>query len=168
MEPGEALGLAAQVAVTLAGFAGVVVVFRPASIHQWSRLDRFRLRLLLNNSVFPLAYSVFGILLLTIKPPPESIWRWCSGVAVMCQVPFAIINFTEARRLNAAEFKGVSKMLFFPLFAIGTMTILLQLYNMAVLNWFWPFFAGVVVHLIAGMLQFMRLVLLPQRNQPAP
>jgi len=28
MEPGEALGLAAQVAVTLSGFAGVVVVFR--------------------------------------------------------------------------------------------------------------------------------------------
>ena len=168
MEPGEALGLAAQVAVTLAGFAGVVVVFRPSSIHQWSSLDRFRLRLLLNNSIFPLAYSVFGIFLLTIKPPPETIWRWCSGVAVVCQVPFAIINFTEARRLNAAEFKGVSKMLFFPLFAIGITTILLQVYNMAVLNWFWPFFAGIVVHLIAGMLQFMRLVLLPQRNQPAP
>ena len=167
MEPGEALGLAAQIAVTLAGFAGVVVVFRPASIHQWSSLDRFRLRLLLNNSIFPLAYSVFGIFLLTIKPPPETIWRWCSGVAVVCQVPFAIINFTEARRLNAAEFKGVSKVLFFPLFAIGTVIILLQLYNMAVLNWFWPFFAGIVVHLIAAMLQFMRLVLLPQGDQPA-
>jgi hypothetical protein len=75
VEPGEALGLAAQVAVTLAGFAGVVVVFRPSSIHQWSSLDRFRLRLLLNNSIFPLAYSVFGIFLLTIKPPPETIWR---------------------------------------------------------------------------------------------
>ena len=168
MEPGEALGLAAQVAVTLAGFAGVVVVFRPASLHQWSSLDRFRLRLLLNNSIFPLAYSVFGILLLTIKPPPESIWRSSSGVAVACQVPFDITNFTEARRLTPVEFKGVSKVLFFPLFAIGFMTILLQLYNMAVLNWFCPFFAGVVVHLIAGMLQFMRLVLLPQRNQPAP
>ena len=167
MEPGEALGLAAQVAVTLAGFAGVVVVFRPASLHQWSSLDRFRLRLLLNNSIFPLAYSVFGILLLTIKPPPESIWRWCSGVAVMCQVPFAIINFTEARRLNAAEFKGVSKLMFFPLFAIGILTVLLQLYNIVALNWFWPFFAGIVVHLIAAMLQFMRLVLLPQGNQPA-
>ena len=79
MEPGEALGLAAQVAVTLAGFAGVVVVFRPASVHQWSSLDRFRLRLLLGNSILPLAYSVIAIFLLTIKPPPESIWRWCSG-----------------------------------------------------------------------------------------
>ncbi len=167
MEPGEALGLAAQVAVTLAGFAGVIVVFRPASVHQWSSVDRFRLRLLLSNSIFPLAYSILGIFLLTIKPPPESIWRWCSGVAVACQVPFAIINFTAARRLTPAEFKGVNKMLFFPLFAIGITAILLQLYNIAVLNWFWPFFAGIVVHLIAAMLQFMQLVLLPQRAQPA-
>src|SRR5438552_251735 len=121
---------------------------------------------LLSNSIVPLAYSVIGIFLLTLKPPPESIWRWCSGVAVACQVPFAIINFTEARRLTPGEFKGVSKMMFFPFFTIGTMTILLQLYNIAVLNWFWPFFAGIVVHHIAAMLQFMRLVLLPQRGQP--
>src|SRR6478752_6025448 len=40
MEPGEALGIAAQVAVTLAGFAGVVVVFRRESIHEWSPADR--------------------------------------------------------------------------------------------------------------------------------
>jgi hypothetical protein len=167
VEPGEALGLAAQVAVTLAGFAGVVVVFRPASLHQWSSLDKFRLRLLLSNSILPLAYSVVGIFLLTIKPPPESIWRWCSGVALACQVRFAFINFAEARRLTPAEFRGVNKALFFPLFAIGIAIVLLQFYNMAVLNWFWPFFAGIVVHLIAAMLQFMRLVLLPQRNQPA-
>ena len=50
MEPNEALGIAAQVAVALAGFAGIVVVFRPQSVHEWSRLDRFRLRLLLHNS----------------------------------------------------------------------------------------------------------------------
>jgi hypothetical protein len=35
MQPGEALGVAAQVAVTLAGFAGIVVVFRPESVHRW-------------------------------------------------------------------------------------------------------------------------------------
>jgi hypothetical protein len=37
----------------------------------------------------------------------------------------------------------------------------------AVFNCFWPFFAGIVVHLIAAVLQFMRLVLLPPANQPA-
>ena len=35
MEPGEALSTAAQVAVALAGFAGVVVAFRRGSLHDW-------------------------------------------------------------------------------------------------------------------------------------
>jgi hypothetical protein len=161
IEPRDALSIAAQVAVTLAGFAGIVVVFRPASVHQWSALDRFRLRLLLNNSIFPLIYSIIGLLLLAINPPPASIWRWCSAVSVAFQIPFAIGNFTESRRLGPAEFKGVSKILFFPLFATGVATIVLQFYNIAVLNWFWPFFVAIVVHILAATLQFMRLVLLP-------
>jgi hypothetical protein len=162
MEPNEALGIAAQVAVTLAGFAGIVVVFQPESVHQWSRVDRFRLRLLLSNSIFPLAYSLFGMLLLTIKPAPDSIWQWCSAFAVVFQVPFAIANFRTPRGFSPDEFnefKSVSKIFFYPLFAIGISTLLLQLYNIAVLNRFWPFFAGIFVHLMAAMLQFVRLVL---------
>ncbi|HZE12534.1 MAG TPA: hypothetical protein VE086_02145 [Chthoniobacterales bacterium] len=153
-------------AVTFAGFAGIVVVFLPESVHQWSRTDRFRLRLLLSNSIFPLAYSLFGMVLLTIKPAPDSIWQWCSGFAVIFQVPFAIANFRTPRRFSADEFKGVTKILFYPLFAIGTCTILLQLYNIAVLKVFWPFFIGIFVHLMAAMLQFVRLVLPPPLPPP--
>ena len=68
MEPGEALGIAAQIAVTLAGFAGVVVVFRREAVHEWSAVDKLRLRLLLANSILPLCLCMMGLLLLTIKP----------------------------------------------------------------------------------------------------
>src|SRR5438046_4779688 len=122
MEPGEALGLAAQVAVTLAGFAGVVVVFRPHSVHQWSNVDRFRLRLLLNNSILPLAYAVIGIFLLAMRPPPASTRRRCSAVATHCQLPNPIINLTTVRKYSAAESKGVNKVLRFPHFAVGIAT----------------------------------------------
>jgi len=53
VEPGEALSTAAQVAVALAGFVGVVVVFRSGSVHEWSPIDKLRLRLLLSNSILP-------------------------------------------------------------------------------------------------------------------
>ena len=88
MEPGEAPGIAAQIAVALAGFAGVVVVFRRESVHEWSPIDKFRLRLLLTNSILPLAFCMIGLLLLTIRPAPAGIWRWCSGFAFV--VFFAI------------------------------------------------------------------------------
>jgi hypothetical protein len=164
MQPSEALGIAAQVAVTLAGFAGVVVVFRPESTHRWSALDRFRLHLLLTNSIYPLAFSVFGMLLLTINPPPESIWRWCSGVALLVQIPGALVSYKPVRSMKPAEFKGVNKVLFYPLFVAGVLTMLLQFYNVAVLNLFWPFFASITVHLVAAMLQFMRFVLPPLKS----
>src|ERR1700747_2221044 len=135
------------------------MVFLPYSVHQWSRVGPFRLRLLLSNSIFPLAYSLFGMLLLTIKPAPDSIWRWCSAFAAAFQVPFAIATFRTPRRFSPDEFKGVPKILFYPLFAIGIATLLLQIYNISVLNRFWPFFAGIFVHLMAAMLQFVRLVL---------
>ena len=72
MQPSEALGVAAQVAVTLAGFAGIVVVFRPDSVHQWSALDRFRLSLLLMNSALPLGLAMFGMLMLSVEPAPAT------------------------------------------------------------------------------------------------
>jgi hypothetical protein len=68
--PGEALSTAAQIAVTLAGFAGVVVVFRRESVHEWSPID-----------ILPLGLCVTAILLLTIEPTLTGVWRWCSGAA---------------------------------------------------------------------------------------
>ena len=160
MEPNEALGIAAQVAVTLAGFAGVVVIFRPQALHQWSALDRFRLRLLLHNSICPLAYALFGMLLLTIKPMPLWIWRECSLFGILFQLPGAIISFRSSRKLGPLEFKGVSRGLFYGLGVLGTATMILQVINIVKLNLFWPFFLAIFMHLLAGMLQFTRMVLL--------
>jgi len=102
MQPSEALGVAAQVAVTLAGFAGIVVVFRPQSVHEWSALDRVRLTLLLINSVSPLVFSLFGMMLLSVDPVPTSIWRWCSGFAFVSAV-LVLVSTNPKRRLSTGE-----------------------------------------------------------------
>src|SRR5262249_62388849 len=83
MEPGEALGIAAQIGVALAGFAGVVVVFRREAVHEWSDIDKLRLRLLLANSILPLGLSMLGLLLLTFEPVPPGIWRWYTGISLL-------------------------------------------------------------------------------------
>jgi len=160
MEPNEALGIAAQVAVALAGFAGVVVVFRPQSLHQWSSVDRFRLRLLLHNSINPLAYTLFGMFLLTIKPTPVWIWRECSLFAFLFQLPGAIIAFKSSRNLSSEHFKGPNRILFYSVGLLGAVSQIFQLINIASLNLFWPFFLSIAVHLLAAMLQFARMVLL--------
>lgn len=162
MEPGEALGIAAQIAVALAGFAGVVVVFRREAVHEWSGVDKLRLRLLLANSILPLALSMLGLMLLTIKPAPPGIWRWCSGILLVATVSFVTGTTKTFRRLNLpnAERDRATRLIFFLFAVFGVAAMLLQLYNITLLAAFWPFFAGIVYQLVTAMAQFARMILL--------
>ena len=145
MEPSEALGIAAQIAVTLAGFAGVVVVFRRESLHEWSPTDKFRLRLLLTNSILPLALCMIALLLLTVEPALAGVWRWCSGVAFVVVLLFGIATTTGFRRFDVQRLQGAYANFIFYFFAtLGTGATLLQLYNVALLGAFWPFFTAII------------------------
>ena len=159
MEPGEALGIAAQIAVALAGFAGVVVVFRRESVHNWSTLDKFRLRLLLANSILPLGLCVIALLLLTVQPTLIGVWRWCSSVGFVVFLAFGITVNISSRRLHLRQLQDAPANFIFHLFAVlGWGAILLQLCNVALLGAFWPFFAGIVLQIVAAMLQFARMI----------
>ena len=162
MEPGEALGIAAQVGVALAGFAGVVVVFRRESVHEWSGVDKLRLRLLLANSILPLGLSMLGLLLLTIKPIPPGIWRWCSGIALIATLLFVMATTKIFRRLDLQNLQRerVTRFIFYLFGALGVAAMFLQVYNIALPGVFWPFFAGIVYQLLTAMAQFARMILL--------
>ena len=160
MQPGDALDVAAQVAVTLAGFAGIVVVFRPESLHQWSEVDKFRLRLLLSNSAMPLAWALFGILLLTVDPPLTWIWRWCSGFGIITMVPYITYNARSGGKILHSHGMAISKALYYSVALMGSVAFLLQAINLA-WNRFWPFFFAIFFFLIAGIVQFLRMLLVP-------
>ena len=162
MEPGEALGVAAQIAVALAGFAGVVVVFRREAVHEWPDIDKLRLRLLLANSMLPLAFSMLALLLLTIEPMPSGIWRWCSAMLLGATLLFVTATTKTFRRLNLQNLQGqrVTRSIFYVFGFFGVAAMVLQLYNLVFLAAFWPFFAGIVYQLITAMAQFARMILL--------
>ena len=165
MEPGEALSAAAQVAATLAGFAGVVVVFRKESVHDWSAMDKFRLRLLLANSLLPLAFCMVGMLLLSIKPTPVWIWRGARGFAAACLFPFGATMGRRGFARDPLKITGASRFVFYPLFVLGVAATLLQVYNIAVLSVFWAFYAAIVLQLLAATLQFVRIIVLPPEEE---
>jgi hypothetical protein len=162
MEPGEALGIASQIAVALAGFAGVVVVFRRESVHEWSAVDKLRLRLLLANSLLPLSLCMMGMVLLTVKPMPAGIWRWCSGIAFVVSLLFAATMTKYFRRLDGQQVRRepATRFVFYLFGMFGIVANVLQLYNAALLGVFWPFFAGIVFQVITALLQFARMILL--------
>jgi hypothetical protein len=166
MEPGEALSVAAQLAVALAGFAGVVVVFRSSSLHDWAPMDKFRLLVLLGNAVVPLFGCLFGMLLLTIKPPPASIWHWCSGFLLLLSIPFGLSTWRRLSALGPGVVKnmGAYRYLFYTVGILGTAISLLQFYNVMVAGVFWFFYAAITFPLAVGTLQFALMILLPPRK----
>lgn len=164
MEPSTALTTSAQIAIAIAGFAGVVAVFRTGSVHDWGPVEKFWLRLLLVNSIIPLAFSMVGLVLLAVTPVPPAIWRWCSGFAGLFLFLYAIlilkalVGFAPGQ-LEAA---GGTRLTSYLLLALLTIVCLLQLGNVARLAAFWPFFSAIVALLLGAMYQFVRLVLTPQ------
>jgi hypothetical protein len=165
MEPSAALSTSAQIATAIAGFAGVVATFRNESVHNWGQIQKFWLRLLLINSLLPLAFSMVGLLFLAAAPTPQAIWRWCSAFAILFLVPYAVMIFRSLVGFAPGQLEaaGGTKYTSNSLFALLIAVCLLQLFNVVVLASFWPYFGAIVTPLLGAMYQFMRLVLIPQQ-----
>jgi len=160
--PGEALGIAVQVTITLAGFTGVVAVFGTNPVHEWSRLNRLRLRLLLTMSSIPVALCLIPLVLLTTGIRQTVIWRAVSVAAVFAFLAAAVMAQRAMTRVPASELSRAerSTAIFYTTAAVGAASIVLLVYNAILLGAFWPFFTAVVVSMLAALLQFVRLVFL--------
>ena len=166
MQPSEALSASAQVAVTLAGFAGVVVAFRSGSVHEWSPVDKFRLQILLMNSALPFMLSIFGLLLLATKLDEPTTWRWCSLVAFISAVLTGQFISRGFRAVSREQLYASTsrRWVFLSSGVIGVVATLLQLYNVIRLQTFWPFLAVISTWLWLAMVQFVLLVI--ARHEP--
>jgi hypothetical protein len=102
------------------------------------------------------------LLLLTIKPMPPGIWRWCSGILLVATLSFVTVTTKMFRRLNLrnVQRQRLNRFIFYLFGAFGTAAMLLQVYNIALVAAFWPFFAGIVYQLVTAMAQFARMILL--------
>ena len=166
MQPSEALSASAQVAVTLAGFAGVVVAFRSGAIHEWSKMDKFRLEILLTNSGLPFVFSIFAMVLLSANLNEQLTWRWCSLFAFVITVFMGQALSRAYRGFSRDELKisGSKPWIFYSSGFLGIASTLLQLYNVISLKTFWPFFAMVGTWLFLAMVQFVLLVTAPPHS----
>ena len=166
MQPGEALSTSAQLAVTLAGFAGVVVAFRSGSIHEWSKMDKFRLEILLSNSGLPFVLSSLAMVLMTTSLNEQTIWRLCSLIAFIVTAARGQVLSRTYRTFSKQELEasGSKRWIFYSSGALGIAATLLQLYNVINAQTFWPFFAMIATWLYLAMVQFILLVTAP----PAP
>ena len=160
MQPSEALSTSAQIAVALAGFAGVVVAFRTRSVHEWTSIDKFRLQILLSNSALPFLLSILAMVLLTTTLDQRMIWRLCSVIGFVLTVAIGQLLSHIYRAFSPADLKtsGSRPWIFYSSGLLSVAVTILQIYNVIRLQTFWPFFAMVGTWLWLAMIQFVLLV----------
>jgi hypothetical protein len=162
VNPSDALSASAQIAVAVAGFAGVVAAFGSQPIREWSVVDRMRLRFLLIGAVLPLLLSLFGLAMLAAEVPLNRAYATCSLVAFLVNGAWEVLGLRAVRRIPRREL--VEARWNSPIYAtqwsvIGAL-VLLQAYNAWVLQAFWPFFALIIAQTGSAVVQFIRLVLI--------
>jgi hypothetical protein len=76
---------------------------------------------------------------------------------------FAVTMTNIFPRLDLPQIprEHATRFVFYLFGSAGIATALLQLYNVAFLGAFWPFFTGIVFQIITAMFQFGRIILIP-------
>ena len=153
MDPIAALSATAQIAVAIAGFAGVVAAFRSDPVHEWSEVENFWLRLLLLNSILPLTLSLLGLFLLSIDEVVPSLWRWCSGIATLLLVPYAGVIVRTLARFGPGQLEAAGGTRLTSRFLVVLLAgvCAMQVWNLATLDAFWPYFGAIVAQLVGAM-----------------
>jgi len=140
-----------EVAVGLAGFAGIIAAVRQGRITRWPREPRLLLEMLLVASSLAIVFALLPSVLAEAAVPGPSIWRIGSALLLTCQVALGVLR---ARQFRTA---GLSAQPPFWLLAWISSLLALQAINI-LLCVSWPYLLGVFGILGNGFFFFLRLL----------
>jgi len=106
----SALGSVIEVAISLAGFSGIVAAVGRRGAGQWTITDQVRLQILLTASGAVLLFAFLPFVLIDLMDP-ALVWRVVSGLMALWICAIVIYRYRQASREGIAKADGV------PLFA---------------------------------------------------
>ena len=109
MEGSEALIVIAEVSVALAGFAGIVAVFRQGEVAAWPSIELFRFRFMVEVSLFTLLASTFPFVFFYLSVPDPHIWALSSGLFSIVAASYIALAVVRIRRLDSSGRGGMSR-----------------------------------------------------------
>ena len=157
MDLPEVLVGIAEIAVALAGFTGVVVVFGSRSAGRWLEGDRLRLGFLLEASLTAGGFSLLALVLYSSMPNPAYAWAL---VSIVWAVYMLYSLFTSRQRIqhNLESHSDIDKNANRIVFALFSLMICVQILNALLWREFAPVLAALVLNLAGAAMQFSRLI----------
>ena len=156
----------AQIAVGIAGFAGIVAALS-TRLGAWEPLDRWRLVSQLRASFSTVVLALLPLVIHAAGLSGSGLWRLCSGLYVVYYV-HGLFSFRKGVRLAAAHPGPASRGLAIALLSGESVAAGLQLINLIWLRTPWPYLAALLWGLIFSFVVFAELLLLslPRRGGP--
>jgi hypothetical protein len=97
-----------EVAIGMAGFAGIVAAIRQRDIARWPREQRLLLQMLFAASAAAIAFALLPTLLDEAELPRSTLWRVVSGSLAVWFASIGAFRFNQARRSAVAfPFRGL-------------------------------------------------------------
>ncbi len=160
MESIVQLRLIAQISVSLAGFAGIVVSFQYLQATKVTRGDALGLVMMVNISLVNSFFALLPIILSNFAIKEEStIWTICSTVSA---VNYAIFFYYIQGQLKLVQVRRTfTKVIFKLFFCSGLLAIIVNILNAMYYRDYALYFIILVLPLIYTSYLFMRLVSRP-------
>jgi hypothetical protein len=161
----------AEIAITLAGFTGVVAFLGDRARGKWRAVDLLRFNNLLNNSIAALLFSFTPILLFKLGTSEPTAWRCSSGFLAAYILIAALRSVREVPRLPDHQRVEISPPVLTAILFILTAVVALLAANamgVAYVGESGPVIVALVWLLAFSMFQFVRLLLtLKSRDEGA-
>ena len=157
MEPFDSLALAAEIAIAITGFSGVVLVFRDGRRSSSARADSILFPVIFSGTLFPLGFIAIAFIADAAAFDPPATWRICSGAQVVSHVFFFLGGgggTLEERRAFTRTREG------WVFTASSLVVALLAALNVVSLHQFWALLVGIWFGIGLSLYSFVQLVFL--------
>ncbi len=162
MENADQLLTFTQVAVAVAGFAGIIGTFQFKEGERIRRGDVVGLAVVVNMGLLSAFYSTLPLLLASFGMNDSSVWAISSGMTCVIYTYFSID--IALRLKNFKTFKAVNKLVIYLLYLISTVIIGINFLNASDVIFkreFGPYYVSLIYSLGLVCYMFSRLLLRP-------
>jgi hypothetical protein len=157
----SALESAIEVAISLAGFSGIVAAVGRRGAGHWNDHDQLRLRILLTASGAAIVFSFLPFLLVDAIDP-SAVWRLASGLLAAYTV-----GITTYRRQQASHIAAASAQFRNPVVVVFQVTVVIALVaNACCFASSSVYVFGVLFGLVVAFMTFVALLLESWRQDP--
>jgi hypothetical protein len=156
------LSAVVDVAIGIAGFAGIVAAIRQRRLSNWPPDQLILLQILFIASAASIVAGVLPAFLMETGMNPNHVWKICSGVLICWLIGAPVFRARQSKVL------GVKQQIPRHVLVWAAISIVLQFYNIAAAGTAWPYLFGVSTMLINGFSVFLLLVLKPVEGKDEP